>query len=63
VDRPENLTSYRFAGNSHDPLIRPDEVASLRSWLRKHFPADPARPAMVYEDKLPLLQEQLRKSR
>jgi dienelactone hydrolase len=65
VDRPENLTSYRFAGNSHDPLIRPDEVASLRSWLRRHFPAEPPRAAspMVYEDKLPLLQEHLRKSR
>lgn len=65
VDRPENLTSYRFAGNSHDPLIRPDEVASLRAWLKKYFPGDPLRgsPNMVYEDKLPLIQEQLRRGR
>jgi|GEM_PF-773171 len=62
VTRPENLTSYRFPGSSHDPLVRPDEVASLRAWLAKYFPRQtPQNTAgMVYEDKLPLIQDRLR---
>jgi len=59
--RPENLTSYRHAGNSHDPLVRPAEVESLRAWLAKHVPGRPLRDTsgMVYEDKLPGIQERL----
>ncbi len=60
--RPENLTSYRFAGNSHDPLVRPGEVESLRAWLARYVPGRALRDTsgMVYEDKLPLIQERLR---
>lgn len=59
--RPENLTSYRFAGNSHDPLVRTGEVESLRDWLQKYFPGRPLKTTsgMSYEDKLPLIQERL----
>jgi len=62
ASRPENLTSYRFAGNSHDPLVRPAEVESLRAWLNRYVPGRPLRDTsgMVYEDKLPLIQERLR---
>lgn len=62
ASRPENLTSYRFAGNNHDPLVRPGEVESLRAWLTKYVPGRPLRDTsgMVYEDKLPLIQERLR---
>lgn len=63
VERPENLTSFRFPGNSHDPLIRPEEIASLRTWLNKYFAGPVLRntSGMVYEDKLPLIQERLQK--
>lgn len=59
---PENLTSFRFAGNSHDPLIRPGETDSLRQWLNQYFPgaAPKNTSGMVYEDKLPMIQERLR---
>lgn len=62
ASRPENLTSYRFAGNNHDPLVRPGEVESLRAWLTKYVPGRPLRDTsgMVYEDKLPLIQERMR---
>lgn len=62
---PENLTSYRFAGNSHDPLVRREEVESLRSWLQVRFPGRVPKDTsgMVYEDKLPLIQERLRGGR
>jgi len=52
ASRPENLSSYRFAGNSHDPLVRPAEVESLRAWLTKQVPGRPLRDTsgMVYED-------------
>lgn len=62
ASRPENLTSFRYAGNSHDPLVRPGEVESLRAWLTKYVPGRPLRDTsgMVYEDKLPLIQERLR---
>lgn len=48
-------------GNSHDPLIRPAEVESLRAWLLKHVPGRALRDTsgMVYEDKLPRIQERL----
>jgi dienelactone hydrolase len=63
ASRPENLTSYRYAGNSHDPLVRPGEVESLRAWLTKHVPGRPLRDTsgMVYEDKLPLIQQRLKR--
>jgi dienelactone hydrolase len=62
ASRPENLTSYRYAGNSHDPLVRPAEVESLRAWLTRYVPGRALRDTsgMVYEDKLPLIQERLR---
>ncbi len=62
ASRPENLTSYRYAGNSHDPLVRPGELESLRAWLARHVPGRVPRDTsgMVYEDKLPLIQERLR---
>jgi len=62
VSRPENLTSYRYAGNNHDPLVRPAEAESLRAWLTRYVPGRPLRDTsgMVYEDKLPLIQERLR---
>ena len=61
VSRPENLTSYRYPGNSHDPLIRPGEIDSLRAWLNKNFAGRAVRDTsgMVYEEKLPLIQERL----
>ncbi len=63
ASRPENLTSYRYAGNSHDPLVRPGELESLRAWLTKHVPGRPLRDTsgMVYEDKLPLIQQRLKR--
>lgn len=59
---PENLTSFRFAGNSHDPLKRPGELESLRQWLNLHFKGQPLRDTsgMVYEDQLPLIQQKLK---
>lgn len=62
VAKPENLTSFRFPGNSHDPLVRPGEIESLKRWLTSNFPgsAPKGTSGMVYEDKLPLIQERLR---
>jgi dienelactone hydrolase len=59
--RPENLTSYRHWGNSHDPLVRSDEVGSLRAWLARHVPvsASSSTSSLMYEDKLPSIQERL----
>ncbi len=61
ASHPENLTSYRYPGNSHDPLVRPGEFESLRAWLARYFPGPAPRSTsgMVYEDKLPLIQERL----
>ncbi len=58
---PENLTSFRFAGNSHDPLVRPGEMESLRAWLGRVAPGKAPRDTggVAYEDKLPLIQERL----
>jgi dienelactone hydrolase len=62
TSKPENLTSFRFAGNSHDPLTRPGEIESLRKWLDRNYPG--VRPkgtsGMVYENKLPMIQERLK---
>lgn len=61
TSRHENLTSFRYAGNSHDPLIRPAELESLRGWLKKNFPVPPSSGTSghMYEDKLPRIQERL----
>lgn len=61
ASNPENLTSYRHPGNSHDPLVRPGEFESLRAWLARYFPGPAPRntSGMVYEDKLPLIQQRL----
>ena len=63
ASRPENLTSFRYAGNSHDPLIRPGEMESLRNWLNRYVPGTVPKDTsgMVYEDKLPMIQERLRR--
>lgn len=58
---PDNLTSFRFAGNGHDPLVRPGETESLRAWLSRTVPGKAPRDTggVAYEDKLPLIQERL----
>lgn len=59
---PDNLTSFRFAGNSHDPLKRPAEHESLRLWLNRYFNGTAIKDTsgMVYEDRLPLIQQKLK---
>jgi dienelactone hydrolase len=32
-DNPQNLTEFRYPGNSQDPLLRQGEGPSLRDWL------------------------------
>lgn len=61
-DHPVNLTSFRFAGNSHDPLKRPGEYDSLRNWFNKYFEGQTPKntSGMVYEDKLTLIQQKLK---
>lgn len=63
ADRQQNLTSFRFAGKSHDPLVRPGEIESLKQWLHAHFPGHAFKDTsgMVYEDKLPLIQDRLKR--
>lgn len=63
TDRPDKLTSFRYAGNSHDPLVRPGEIESLRQWLGAQFPGRAFKDTsgMVYEDKLPLIQDRLKR--
>jgi dienelactone hydrolase len=63
-ERPENLTEFRYPGNSHDPLVRPGEGKSLRSWLDKHAPPSVQKkhPGFNYEDLLPAIQEAVRRS-
>lgn len=58
---PDNLTSFRFAGTSHDPLVRPGESESLRRWLQNHLPGPVPRTTggMSYEDQLPAIQARL----
>ena len=61
-DNPQNLTSFRFAGNSHDPLVRPGEVQSLRDWLSKQVSAPPIKSqnGFNYEDALQNIQNELK---
>ena len=61
-DNPQNLTSFRFAGSSHDPLVRPGEVQSLRDWLSKQVSAPPIKSqnGFNYEDVLPNIQNELK---
>ena len=63
-DNPQNLTSFRFAGNSHDPLIRPGEAQSLRDWLSKLVSAPPLKSqnGFNYEDVLPAIQSELKQN-
>ncbi|RLJ36745.1 hypothetical protein [Acidovorax sp. 106] len=63
-DHPENLTEFRYAGNSHDPLVRPGEGQSLREWLNKQvaIPAQKTQNGFNYEDVLPAVQEAVGRS-
>ena len=56
------ITTLALAGGAAQALVRPGEVESLRAWLTKYVPGRPLRDTsgMVYEDKLPLIQERLR---
>lgn len=58
-DHPENLTEFRYPGNSHDPLVRPGEGQSLREWLNKQVtaPLQKTQNGFNYEDVLPAVQE------
>ena len=55
---PENLTEFRYPGNSHDPLVRPGEGASLRAWLNQRVstPVQKTQNGFNYEDILPAVQ-------
>jgi dienelactone hydrolase len=63
-EHPENLTEFRYPGNSHDPLVRPEEGKSLREWLDRHalIPAQKPPASFNYEDMLPAIQEAVRQS-
>lgn len=63
-DHPENLTEFRYAGNSHDPLMRPGEGQSLREWLNRQvaIPAQKTQNGFNYEDVLPAVQEAVGRS-
>ena len=58
-EHPENLTEFRYPGNSHNPLVRPGEGKSLRAWLNQHtpIPAQNPPPSFNYEDLLPPVQK------
>ena len=62
-DNPQNLTSFRYPGNSHDPLVRPGEGQSLRDWLNKQVSLPPLKGqnGFNYEDALPAIQSELKK--
>ena len=62
-DNPQNLTSFRYPGNSHDPLVRPGESQSLREWLNKQVSLPPLKGqnGFNYEDALPAIQSELKK--
>jgi len=62
-DNPQNLTSFRYPGNSHDPLVRPGEGQSLREWLNKQVSLPPLKGlnGFNYEDALPAIQRELLK--
>jgi len=62
-DNPQNLTSFRYPGNSHDPLVRPGEGQSLREWLNKQVSLPPLKGlnGFNYEDALPAIQRELQK--
>jgi len=63
-DHPENLTEFRYPGNSHDPLVRPGEGQSLREWLNKRVtaPLQKTQNGFNYEDVLPAVQEAVSRS-
>ena len=62
-DDPENLTEFRYPGDSHYPLVRQGEGQSLRNWLNKQVaaPAQKAQEGFNYEDLLPAVQEAVRR--
>ena len=62
-DNPQNLTSFRYPGNGHDPLVRPGEGQSLREWLNKQVSLPPLKGqnCFNYEDVLPAIQSELKK--
>lgn len=63
-DYPENLTEFRYPGNSPDPLVRQGEGPSLREWLNKRVtaPAQKTQNGFNYEDVLPAVQEAVSRS-
>lgn len=63
-DNPQNLTEFRFPGNSHDPLVRQGEGQSLREWLNRQVILPPLKGqnGFNYEDVLPIVQDAVRKS-
>jgi hypothetical protein len=63
-DNPQNLTEFRYPGNSHDPLVRQGEGQSLRDWLSRQVVLPPLKGqnGFNYEDVLPLVQDAVRKS-
>ena len=58
-DHPENLTEFRFPGNSHDPLVRQGESQSLAAWLSQQVskPLQKVQSGFNYEDVLPAVQD------
>ena len=58
-DHPENLTEFRFPGNSHDPLVRQGESQSLATWLSQRVtkPLQKVQSGFNYEDVLPSVQD------
>lgn len=58
-NQPENLTEFRYPGDSHNPLVRPGEGQSLRDWLntRVSTPLQKTQNGFNYEDVLPAVQE------
>jgi len=63
-DNPQNLTEFRYPGNSHDPLVRQGEEQSLREWLNRQvtLPSLKGQSGFNYEDVLPMVQEAVRQS-
>ena len=60
---PENLTEFRYPGNSHDPLVRQGESQSLAAWLSQRVtkPLQKVQSGFNYEDVLPAVQDAIGK--
>jgi dienelactone hydrolase len=63
-DNPQNLTEFRYPGNSHDPLVRPGERQSLREWLNRQVTLPPLKgeKGFDYEELLPAVQDAVSRS-